>query len=112
MLQIPYPEEGTYVIGGTGTRKSTLLLNLMVDGIRAGHAFALIDPHRDLARDVATHVDPSRRIVLDLLSGFGLNLFACRNPDDAEQVGRTLDQVMQAFAKLWGSQLADTPRLA
>ncbi len=111
-LHVPYPEEGTYVIGGTGTRKSTLLLHRMLLEIEAGNAFTLIDPHAELARDVATHVDPAKRIMLDLIQGFGLNLFACRDPHDDEAVGRTLDQVMQAFSKLWGAAMNDTPRLA
>jgi hypothetical protein len=112
VIDIPYPEEGTYVIGGTGTRKSTLLLNLMVDQLRQGHAFALLDPHKELARDVATHVDPKRRIVLDLMAGFGINPFACPDPDDRQAVGRVLDRVQQAFAKLWGASMADTPLIA
>lgn len=39
----------TYIIGQTGTGKSTLLLNLALHDAQAGQGFCLIDPHGDLA---------------------------------------------------------------
>ncbi len=39
----------TYIIGQTGTGKSTLLLNMAVQDAEHGTGFALIDPHGDLA---------------------------------------------------------------
>ena len=44
-----------YIIGQTGTGKSTLLLNLMHQDARHGTGFCLIDPHGDLAE--ALHND-------------------------------------------------------
>ncbi len=41
-----------YIIGQTGTGKSTLLLNLAVQDALAGRGFCLIDPHGDLAEQV------------------------------------------------------------
>ena len=41
-----------YVIGQTGTGKSTLLRELMRQHLVQGRGFALIDPHGDLADDV------------------------------------------------------------
>lgn len=38
-----------YVVGQTGTGKSTLLLNLIAQDIAAGEGVALLDPHGDLA---------------------------------------------------------------
>lgn len=42
-----------YLIGKSGTGKSTLLLNLMAQDFAAGRGFALLDPHGDLAEAVA-----------------------------------------------------------
>lgn len=42
-----------YLIGQTGTGKSTFLLNLALADAQAGHGFCLVDPHGDLA--VALH---------------------------------------------------------
>ena len=42
-----------YIIGKTGTGKSTLLYNLMLADLVSGHGFALLDPHGDLATAIA-----------------------------------------------------------
>lgn len=42
-----------YVVGQTGTGKSTLLLNLIRQDIERVHGFCLIDPHGDLAAAVS-----------------------------------------------------------
>ena len=49
-----------YVIGKTGTGKSTLLYNLMRADLEAGRGFALLDPHGDLATAVADATPASR----------------------------------------------------
>lgn len=41
-----------YLIGKTGTGKSTLLETLMLDDLRKGCGFALLDPHGDLVKKV------------------------------------------------------------
>ncbi|MEO9614412.1 MAG: type IV secretion system DNA-binding domain-containing protein [Nitratireductor sp.] len=41
-----------YIIGQTGTGKSTLMLNMMRQDVVAGQGFCLIDPHGDLAQEV------------------------------------------------------------
>jgi|TARA_R110002049_G_scaffold269919_2_gene446830 hypothetical protein len=38
-----------YIIGQTGTGKSTLLHNIAMQDVKAGNGFCLIDPHGDLA---------------------------------------------------------------
>jgi DNA helicase HerA-like ATPase len=50
-----------YVVGQTGTGKSTLLLNLIVQDLAAGEGLALLGPHGDLARDVLNYI-PNRRL--------------------------------------------------
>lgn len=49
-----------YIIGQTGTGKSTLLLNMMKQDIANGQGFCLIDPHGDLAEHVSTFVGPDQ----------------------------------------------------
>src|SRR4051794_14744708 len=49
-----------YVVGQTGTGKSTLLLNLVTQDLASGAGFALLDPHGDLAETVLHYV-PRRR---------------------------------------------------
>src|SRR2546423_3640401 len=50
----------TYVIGKTGTGKSTLLRNLILQDIEAGEGVGLIDPHGDLAEEILDHIPPWR----------------------------------------------------
>lgn len=49
-----------YVIGKTGTGKSTLLETMIRQGLERGEGLALIDPHGDLAERVAAAVPPHR----------------------------------------------------
>jgi hypothetical protein len=50
-----------YVIGKTGTGKSTLLKTLTLHDMRAGEGLALFDPHGDLAEEVVAQVPSERR---------------------------------------------------
>lgn len=50
-----------YLIGKTGMGKSTILENMIVDDIRAGHGVAVVDPHGDLAEKIIEYI-PSERI--------------------------------------------------
>lgn len=50
-----------YIIGKTGTGKSTLLENMIASDISDGKGLALIDPHGDLAGNIL-HFIPERRI--------------------------------------------------
>jgi energy-coupling factor transporter ATP-binding protein EcfA2 len=45
-----------FVLGKTGTGKSTLLKNLLIQDIEAGHGVGLIDPHGDTAEEILDHV--------------------------------------------------------
>lgn len=50
-----------YLIGKTGMGKSTILENMIVDDIRAGHGVAVVDPHGDLAEKIIEYI-PDERI--------------------------------------------------
>src|SRR5438477_8983638 len=59
-LDLPARRQHVYVIGQTGTGKSTLLRNLILQDIEAGRGVAVIDPHGDLASEILDHI-PSER---------------------------------------------------
>src|ERR1700719_3151267 len=50
-----------YIIGKTGTGKSTLLETMALQDLERGNGFALIDPHGDLVARVAARVPASQR---------------------------------------------------
>ncbi len=45
-------QQHLFIIGQTGTGKSTLIRNLIIQDIEKGHGVGLIDPHGDLADDI------------------------------------------------------------
>jgi type IV secretory pathway TraG/TraD family ATPase VirD4 len=49
-----------YVIGKTGTGKSSLLGNMAISDIEGGNGIALIDPHGDLAEFLLKHIPQER----------------------------------------------------
>jgi len=59
----------TYIIGRSGTGKSTLLASLMA----RDDNFALLDPHGDLANQVADACDPNRTIYFHHSCPLGFN---------------------------------------
>src|SRR5438552_1349531 len=50
-----------YVIGKTGTGKSTLIETMALQDLERGNGFALIDPHGDLVARIAERVPPSQQ---------------------------------------------------
>jgi hypothetical protein len=53
-------ERHIYIVGKSGSGKSTVLFNLAMQDIYAGEGVAIIDPHGDLAEAVADCVPPER----------------------------------------------------
>ena len=49
-----------YLIGKSGTGKTTLLHNLIIQDIAAGHGVGVIDPHGDLAADILNYIPRNR----------------------------------------------------
>lgn len=47
-----------YVIGKTGSGKTTLVRNMIVQHLAAGHGVGLIGPHGDLAEELWHHIPP------------------------------------------------------
>ncbi|MEI9897313.1 MAG: type IV secretion system DNA-binding domain-containing protein [Chthoniobacter sp.] len=93
-----------YVIGKTGTGKTTLLRNLIVQHLAAGHGIGLIDPHGDLAEELLDCIPPHRADDLvyfnpgDLDFPIGFNLLANVAPDDRHLVA---SGIVGAFKSIW-----------
>src|SRR4051812_31580893 len=93
-----------YVVGQTGTGKSTLLLNLIAQDLAAGQGLALLDPHGDLAETVLLLVPKNRSNDLvyvnpaDSERPIGFNPLS-RVPDDLKPI--VADGVVSAFRHVW-----------
>lgn len=100
--------QGVYIIGKTGTGKSTLLQHLVAQDMKAGAGLCVLDPHGDLVDGILPHVPAERErdvILLDAADSdypFGLNLFECSNLADVNLVARIATQSVEIFQKLWG----------
>jgi hypothetical protein len=53
-------ERHLYIVGKSGSGKSTFMFNLAMSDIAAGHGVAVIDPHGDLALDILDAIPRSR----------------------------------------------------
>ncbi len=109
-LQPAERRQHVYVIGQTGTGKSTLLRNLILQDIEAGRGVALIDPHGDLAQEVLDQIPPCRTadvVYFDPMEPdpLAINLLRATS-DDWHAVAAG---VVSAFKKIWGDSWG--PRL-
>jgi len=59
-IKHPDRRHHTWILGKTGTGKSTLLKNLIIQDIRNGHGVGLIDPHGDLVESILDFIPSSR----------------------------------------------------
>ena len=49
-----------YILGQTGTGKTTMLKTMILDDIRAGHGVCVVDPHGDLFREILGRIPDAR----------------------------------------------------
>ena len=59
----------TYIVGQTGTGKSTLLLHMILHDLREGHGVAVLDPHGTLIEDILQRFPEERKddlVILDI----------------------------------------------
>lgn len=87
-----------YIIGKTGTGKSTLLETMALQDLEQGSGFALIDPHGDLVERIAAHARRSGRS----------DTFYLNAPDAQQPFGyNPLRQVGEEYISLAASGLLE-----
>jgi len=104
-----------YVIGQTGTGKSTLLGNMARQDAKAGMGFCLVDPHGDLARQVSRSLSVEHRYwdIADPQSPYGYNpltpVAASFRPLVASGF---IDALKKQWADAWGARMEHLLRYA
>src|SRR3954470_16095262 len=101
-----------YAIGKSGTGKTTLLRNLILQDIHAGRGVGIIDPHGDLATELLRHI-PRRRIEdvayfnpSDLEYPVGFNLLSKHKEERRHLVASGVVDVFKSiWADFWGPRL-------
>lgn len=103
----------TYIIGKSGTGKTTLIANMAIDDIRKDRGVAIIDPHGDLCQTILDYI-PASRIndccyfnPADPDYVYPLNVLEAQNDSQRELVA---SGVISIFKKLYGN-ISWGPRL-
>jgi len=95
-----------YIIGQTGTGKTTLLKNLAIQDIKAGRGLAVIDPHGEFVEDLLDSI-PEERVgdavyfnPIDSKYPIGFNVLEVKDPEHKHLVASGL---MAIFTKIWAN---------
>lgn len=102
-----------YMIGKSGTGKSTLLNTMMKQDVKTHYGMCLVDPHGDLVEHILPHIPRNRAddIILfdpgDLGRPMGLNILEASTPDEKEFMSQ---EALAIFIKLFGEEIMG-PRL-
>ncbi|HXK38432.1 MAG TPA: TraM recognition domain-containing protein [Candidatus Paceibacterota bacterium] len=97
-----------YVIGQTGTGKTTILKNMIIEDIKAGHGACFIDPHGSDVQDILANI-PKERID-DVIyfdpsytpRPFGLNMLEY-DESKPEQKIFVVNELLAIFKKLYAA---------
>jgi hypothetical protein len=101
----------TYVIGASGTGKSTLLLNLIIQDIERGEGVAVLDPHGDLIDEVLAHIPEHRFNDVVLLDPsdeeypVGFNILSAHSELEKNLLASDLVAVFRRLSTSWGDQM-------
>ncbi|MEK7795673.1 MAG: type IV secretion system DNA-binding domain-containing protein [Candidatus Hydrogenedentota bacterium] len=101
----------TYVVGASGTGKSTFLLNLITQDIQAGRGVGVLDPHGDLIDDVLARIPEHRHedVVLfdpaDEGYPIGFNVLSAHSELEKNLIASDMVAVFQRLSTSWGDQM-------
>ncbi|MHB8502254.1 MAG: type IV secretory system conjugative DNA transfer family protein [Candidatus Acidiferrales bacterium] len=107
-------DQHLWLFGQTGTGKSSLLLNLILQDIDSGHGVGLIDPHGDLAEAVLSALPDERvkDLVLfepaNLECPVGVNLLQWDRNNPAER-SFLVDELLRIFDNLYDLRATGGP---
>ena len=96
-----------YVVGQTGTGKSTFLENLALQDMLSGNGFAFVDPHGDTVERIMSMVPRERTEDIiyfspsDMAYPMGLNIFEYNTPDQKDFL---IQEALNMLYKLYDPQ--------
>ncbi len=94
-----------YAIGQTGTGKSTLLANLMVQDLKAGRGFAFLDPHGDVVERLSADASEAQRARVVYLNVPDPTCKLGFNPLESVPIDQrplAASGVIESFENVWG----------
>lgn len=93
-----------YMVGKTGTGKSTLMENMIIDDIKEGRGVGVVDPHGDLIEKILDFIPPERINDVVILDPSDREFPISFNPLQAtnqDQRGLVVSGMISIFQKLW-----------
>jgi hypothetical protein len=100
-----------HVVGASGTGKSTLLLNLILQDIRGGQGVAVLDPHGDLIDEITARIPEERAedVVVfapgDEEHPIGFNILAAHSEVEKTLLSSDLVGIFRRLSTSWGDQM-------
>ncbi len=100
-----------HIIGASGTGKSHLILNLLIQDLLAGRGFAVLDPHGDLIDRLLPYVPESRLddVILfdpaDEQYPIGFNILQAHSTLEKQLLSSDLVAVFKRLSTSWGDQM-------
>ncbi len=100
-----------HIIGASGTGKSTLLLDLILQTIALGEGAAVLDPHGDLVDEVIARIPENRfdDVVLidaaDAEHPVGFNLLVAHSELEQTLLASDLVAIFKRLSTTWGDQM-------
>lgn len=106
-------ERHLFIVGGTGTGKTTLMKYAIVQDIRNGKGVAVVDPHGELAQELLAYI-PEKRIAdviyfnpADLSYPIGLNILEIPEGIEGDQLLDAKDFITETVVSILRKTFSD-----
>jgi hypothetical protein len=106
--EVVIPEESrrqhTYIVGQTGTGKTTLMKTMILSDMKAGQGLTVIDPHGEMYYDLVGMIPEERKedVVLfdpsDIKYPIGFNLLQVKDNEEREYIVKEMRAIMKRFS--------------
>jgi hypothetical protein len=115
-LAVPDARHHLHLMGATGSGKSTLIAQLVLDDVHAGRGAIVIDPKGDLVTDLLHRLPPSCADRLVLIDPDDTHTPPCLNVLDGADIDVVVDNITGIFRRIftafWGPRTDDVMRAA
>jgi len=99
----------TYIIGQTGSGKSTMMLTSLLEDIRLGNGFCVIDPHGDLVEFVMKHYPKEKiddLIHFDLANtDYPIAFNPLDGPENDDERDVVTNDLVEMFVSMYGEEI-------
>ena len=101
-----------YLLGKTGTGKSTLFKNMFISDVLAGEGACFVDPHGDTVEELLDHIPPNRinDVIYfnptDVENPVGFNMLELKDKSQRDLIADGVVEVFKKqFGESWGPRL-------